>query len=56
MVVIKVAAEFQEGGAFLGPQILLSQATLAAAAGPNGSLLPAEYDTVYTTVPSANIN
>src|SRR5437588_7632366 len=56
MVVIKVAAEFQEGGAFLGPQILLSEATLAAAAGPNGSLLPAEYDTVYTTVPSANIN
>jgi len=56
LVSIKVAAEFQEGGAFLGPQILLSQATLAAAAGPNGLPLPAEYDTVYTTVPSANIN
>src|SRR5438132_4585669 len=53
---ITVAAEFQEGGAFLGPQVLISQATLAATPGPNGALLPAQYDTVYTTLPATNIN
>src|ERR1700737_1555861 len=41
LVPITVAAEFQEGGAFLGP---------------TGALLPAQYSTVYTSVPPTNIN
>jgi len=56
LVPIIVAAEFQEGGAFLGPQVLIAQATLAAIPGPNGAILPAQFDTAYMTVPNANIN
>jgi len=56
LVFITVAAEFQEAGAFLGPQVLISQSTLAAVPGPNGTPLPAQYGTVYMTVPGANIN
>ncbi|GAC1656694.1 MAG: hypothetical protein NVS4B7_00920 [Ktedonobacteraceae bacterium] len=56
LVPITVAAEFQEGGAFLGPQVLISQTTLSSVPGPNGSPVSAQYDTVYTTVPGTNIN
>jgi len=56
LVPITVAAEFQEGGAFLGPQVIISQASLKAIPGPNGTLLPAQYGTVYMTVPAANLN
>ncbi len=56
LVPIRVAAEFQEGGGFLGPQVLVAQTTLAAVPGPNGLALPAQYDTAYTTVPAANMN
>src|SRR5712692_5620523 len=56
LVSITVAAEFQEAGAFLGPQVLISQSTLAAVPGPSGTPLPAQYGTVYMTVPGANIN
>src|SRR5436309_1115678 len=56
LVLVSVAAEFQEGGAFRGPQILISQATLATVAGPNGAAVPAQYGTVYITLPVANVN
>lgn len=56
LVPITVAAEFQEGGAFLGPQVIVAQAALASVPGPNGARLPAEYDTAYATVPAANID
>ena len=55
-VPIVVAAEFQEGGAFQGPQIVIAQSELASLPGPNGAPLPAQYSAIYTTVPSANIN
>ena len=50
-----VTAEFQEGGAFQGPQIIISQDTLDAIPGTNGSALPAQYTSIYTTVPDANL-
>ncbi len=53
---ITIAAEFQEGGAFQGPQIIIAQDALSAIPGSDGSLLPAQYDTVYTTLPSANLS
>lgn len=55
LVPITIAAEFQEGGAFQGPQILIAQDTLAAIPGADGSSLPATYSTVYTTLPAANL-
>src|SRR6266581_804073 len=56
LVPITVAAEFQEGGAFLGPLVIISQTALNSVPGPNGTPLPAQYDTAYMTVPTANIN
>lgn len=56
LVPITVAAEFQEGGAFLGPQVFIALSTLSSTPGPNGSPLPAQYDTAYATVPAVNIN
>ncbi|TMD61222.1 MAG: FtsX-like permease family protein, partial [Chloroflexi bacterium] len=56
LVPITVAAEFQEGGAFLGPQVIISQATLNAVRNAAGTSLPAQYGTAYLTVPAANIN
>ncbi len=53
---ITVAAEFQEAGALLGPQVIISQDTLKSSPGPTGIILPAQYSTVYTSVPTANIN
>lgn len=55
LVPITIAAEFQEGGAFQGPQILIAQNTFAAIPGADGSSLPATYSTVYTTLPAANL-
>ncbi len=52
---VTIVAEFQEGGAFQGPQIIISQDTLAAIPGTNGSTLPTQYSTIYTTVPDANL-
>jgi predicted lysophospholipase L1 biosynthesis ABC-type transport system permease subunit len=56
LVPVTVAAEFQESGAFRGPQIIISQATLATIPGPNGAALPAQYGTIYITLPEANLN
>ncbi len=55
-VSITITAEFQEGGAFQGPQIIIAQDALSAIPGSDGSLLPAQYSTVYTTLPSANLS
>ena len=55
-VPITVAAEIQEDGVFRGPQVIISQATLDAAPGPNGAQLPAQYGVIYMTVPAANVN
>ncbi len=54
-VPVKVAAEFQEDGAFRGPQVIISQAALNAVPGPKGALEPAQYGTVYMTVPASNL-
>jgi ABC-type antimicrobial peptide transport system permease subunit len=56
VVPITVAAEIQEDGAFRGPQVLISQAALAAIPGPKGRLLPAKYDTIYITTPADKLN
>ncbi len=55
LVPITIAAEFQEGGAFQGLQILIAQDTLAALPSSDGSSLPVIYSTVYTTLPAANL-
>jgi putative ABC transport system permease protein len=55
-VPITVAAEIQEDGVFRGPQVIISQATLDAAPGPNGAQIPAQYGVIYMTVPAANVN
>ncbi|GAC1421888.1 MAG: hypothetical protein NVS4B1_03540 [Ktedonobacteraceae bacterium] len=54
-IAVTIAAEFQEGGAFQGPQIIISQDTLATISGTNGSILPQQYTTIYTIVPDANL-
>src|SRR5579863_230758 len=53
---VTVAGEFQEDGAFRGPQVIIARDTLAATAGPSGDRLPAQYDTVYITLPQVNIH
>ena len=55
-VPVRVAAEFQEDGAFRGPQVIISQAALDSVPGPKGVLEPAQYGTVYMTVPASNLN
>lgn len=55
-VPITVAAEFQEDGVFRGPQIFISQAALNATPGPRGLTEPAQYGTIYMTVPTSNLN
>jgi putative ABC transport system permease protein len=55
-VPIIVAAVFQENGAYRGSQVYIAQATLDATPGPGGARLPAQYNTVYMSVPSANLN
>lgn len=56
LVPVRVAAEIQEDGVFRGPQVLIAQSTLAAIPGPTGKMLPAEYDTVYLTVPADKLS
>lgn len=55
VVPVTVAGEFQEDGVFRGPQVIISRETLTTTAGPSGDRLPAQYDTVYITLPQANI-
>ncbi len=55
-VPITVAAEFQEDGVFRGPQVIISQAALNAVPGPKGVVEPAQYGTIYITVPASNFN
>jgi len=55
-VPITVAAEFQEDGVFRGPRIFISQAALNATPGPRGLTEPAQYGTIYMTVPASNLN
>lgn len=55
-VPITVAAEFQEDGVFRGPQVIISASALTAIPGPDGAPLPAQYNTIYMTVPQANLN
>ena len=55
-VPITVAAEFQEDGVFRGPQVIISASALAAIPGPNGAVAPAQYGTIYMTVPQADLN
>lgn len=54
-VPITIAAIFQDGGAFHGPQIILSAATLNALAGPNGRLLAPRYTTITINAPAASL-
>jgi predicted lysophospholipase L1 biosynthesis ABC-type transport system permease subunit len=54
-VPVKVAAVFQEDGAFRGPQVIISQAALNSVPGPKGVLEPAQYGTVYMIVPATNV-
>src|SRR5438876_5607341 len=54
-VSITVAAEFQEDGVFRGPQIIISQTALDSVPGPKGIVEPAQYGTVYMTVPASNL-
>ncbi len=53
-ITMKVSAIYQSGGAFTGKTIIVSEATLATAPGPKGAL-PQTFDTVYMTVPAANL-
>ena len=55
IVPITVAAEFQSDGEFQSTDVFISQATLQATPGPKGTIEPAQYDTIYTTVPPANL-
>lgn len=55
VIPIRVAAEFQEDGAFRGPQILISQTTYATTPGPTGDSIPAAFGSLYITLPQANI-
>ncbi len=56
LVPVTVAAEFLEDGVFRGPQVIISQAALDAVPGPKGATEPAEYSTIYMTVPASNLN
>jgi len=55
-VAVIVAAEFQEDGVFRGPQIIISQTALDSAPGPKGVLEPAQFGTVYMTVPASKLH
>ena len=54
-VPVTVAAEFQQDGVFRGPQIIFSQTTLDSVHGPKGVVEPAQYGTVYMTVPASKL-
>lgn len=53
---VTVAAEIQEDGVFRGPQVIIARSALASIPGPNGTVLPAQYDAVYLTVPPGKLN
>ncbi|HJT58896.1 MAG TPA: FtsX-like permease family protein [Ktedonobacteraceae bacterium] len=55
-VPITVAAEIQQDGVFRGPQVIISQSALAAIPNADGVVPPAQFGTIYMTVPQANIN
>ena len=54
-VPVTVAAEFLEDGVFRGPRIIISQTTFDSVPGPKGMVEPAQYGTVYMTVPASNL-
>src|SRR5579875_1417810 len=56
VVTATVAAIFQDGGAFHGPQVILSRAALANVPVAGGKVPPAQYTTVMLTAPQANLN
>ncbi|HLZ58023.1 MAG TPA: FtsX-like permease family protein, partial [Ktedonosporobacter sp.] len=56
LVPIRVAAEFQETGAYRGAQMMIAQATLATVPTANGTLRPAQYGTVYLSVPASQLS
>jgi putative ABC transport system permease protein len=56
LVTIKVAAEFQEGGAFTGPQVIIARATLDAVPSSDGKPFPAQYSSIYITAPASNVS
>ncbi len=49
---VTVAAQFSETGALRGSLMLISQATLNVVPASDGTILPAQYSTVYMTLPS----
>src|SRR5207248_6611954 len=53
IVPVTVAAEFQEDGVFRGPHIIISQTTLDSVPGSKGGIEPAQYGTIYMTVPAS---
>jgi putative ABC transport system permease protein len=56
VLTVSLAAIFQDGGAFHGPQVILSRAALANVPVAGGSVPPAQYTTVMLTAPAANLN
>lgn len=55
-VPITVAAEIQQDGVFRGPQVIISQSALATIPNAAGVVPPAQFGTIYMTVPQANLN
>jgi putative ABC transport system permease protein len=55
VVPVTIAAIYQSNGAYQGSLVIISADYLASIPGPNGTLLPAHYDSVYMSVPSGNI-
>lgn len=56
VVSVTLAAIFQDGGAFHGPQVIISRTALATLPVAGGSVPPAQYTTIMLTAPSANLN
>ncbi len=52
---VTLAAEFQEGGAFQGPQMIIAQSAFNTISSTNGSPLPEQYTSIYVDVPDANL-
>jgi len=52
---VTIAAEFDDGGAFHGPQVIVSAATLATVPGPNNTSFPQRFTTITMTTTAANI-
>jgi putative ABC transport system permease protein len=56
IVPVTVGAIFQSNGSFQGETAIVSASYLDSIPGPNGVTQPPSFDTVYMTVPSANLN